>query len=114
MNSPAVRGNNDTGPWAERLQENELVDCGGVRLLALHDLAELRVDLHALRVRVVVSGHSHKPRIDERDGIIFVNPGSAGPRRFKLPVAVGEVLIEGSSARARVTELAVQPVSRAR
>jgi putative phosphoesterase len=100
-----VRGNNDGGPWAEALRDIELIAANGVRILAIHNLAELDVDLQAEGVRVVVSGHSHQPRIEERDGVLFVNPGSAGPRRFKLPIALGEVLIEGAAARARIVQL---------
>lgn len=97
----AVRGNNDHGPWAQALRETELVEAGGIFLYAVHDIAELDIDPAAAGVQVVVSGHSHRPRMEERDGVWFANPGSAGPRRFSLPVSVGEVVIEGGRVTAR-------------
>jgi uncharacterized protein len=96
-----VRGNNDRGPWAKQLPETTLLSIGGVSLYILHDLAQLDIDPKATGVRVVVSGHSHKPVVNERQGVLYVNPGSAGPRRFKLPVSVGELLITGDSVSAR-------------
>jgi uncharacterized protein len=101
----AVRGNNDSGPWAEHLKEAEFVALGGVLIHVVHDRSQIDIDLRARGVRVVVCGHSHKPLIEERDGVLFVNPGSAGPRRFKLPVAVGELLIEDGAVSARIVEL---------
>ncbi|MFH0128570.1 metallophosphoesterase family protein [Variovorax sp. VaC1] len=100
-----VRGNNDREPWAEGIAETERVAFGGVQLYAIHDLALLDIDPRAAGVRVVVSGHSHKPKIEERDGVLYVNPGSAGPRRFKLPIAVAELLIDGDAVSARIVEL---------
>ena len=85
----AVRGNNDKGPWAAALPLYEALDLEGVSIHVLHDLKEIDLDPKAAGFEVVVSGHSHKPIVDERDGVTFVNPGSAGPRRFKLPVTVG-------------------------
>ncbi|EJL77209.1 metallophosphoesterase family protein [Variovorax sp. Varisp85] len=102
----AVRGNNDREPWAEAIAETELLEFGDVRLHAIHDLAQLGIDPSAAGVRVVVSGHSHQPKIAERGGVLYVNPGSAGPRRFKLPIAVAELLIDGDAVTARVVELA--------
>jgi putative phosphoesterase len=101
----AVRGNNDKGPWAEALPEFEFLQFEHVSVYVLHDLAQLSIDPPAAGVRVVVSGHSHKPLVAEREGVIYVNPGSAGPRRFKLPIAVGELAIEGSSIIPRIVEL---------
>ena len=101
----AVRGNNDAGPWAEPLPETETLRLGAVGIHVIHDLAEICIDPAALGVQVVVSGHSHKPSLERRHGVLFLNPGSAGPRRFKLPIALGELLIEGSSASARLVEL---------
>jgi putative phosphoesterase len=101
----AVRGNNDKGPWAEALPEAEFLTLGEVSLYVLHDLAQLAIDPPAAGVRVVVSGHSHKPLIVERDGVLYVNPGSAGPRRFKLPITIGELDIEGTEVSARIIEL---------
>jgi len=97
----AVRGNNDHQPWAAHLRDAEWLHVSGVTLLVLHDLAELDVDPRAAGVAAVITGHSHQPAIEERDGVIFVNPGSAGPRRFSLPVSVGELLIDGTRVSAR-------------
>ena len=76
----AVRGNNDTGPWAESLPETEFLQVGAIFVYAIHDLAQLSIDPRLAGVRVVVSGHSHKPLIAEREGVLYVNPGSSGPR----------------------------------
>jgi predicted phosphodiesterase len=101
-----VRGNNDRERWAEAVRETETLQLGGIRLHALHDLSELAIDPAAAGIRVVVSGHSHKPRIDARDdGVLYVNPGSAGPRRFSLPITAGELLIDGDAVSARIEEL---------
>lgn len=102
----AVRGNNDFGAWAERLDEIEMPEFGAVRVCVIHDLSQLRLDLAAARVRVVVSGHSHKPGVEQRGAVLFVNPGSAGPRRFALPISIGELCIDGEKITARTVELA--------
>lgn len=105
----AVRGNNDIGPWAERVRETELFRVGEIFLYALHDLAQLDIDPGAAGVRVVVSGHSHKPSIAQRQGVLFVNPGSAGPRRFRLPVSVAELVVgDDGEVSARTVELQVR------
>jgi putative phosphoesterase len=101
----AVRGNNDNGPWAQKIAETEVLRVGDVFIYVVHDLAELDVDPTAAGFQVVVSGHSHQPRVSERDGVLYVNPGSAGPRRFKLPNAVAELHIAGQSVKAMVIEL---------
>ncbi|MBV8306034.1 MAG: metallophosphoesterase family protein [Gammaproteobacteria bacterium] len=101
----AVRGNNDTGAWAARLPETQLVRADSVLICVIHDLAELDLDPVAAGVSVVVSGHSHKPLVGKRGGILYVNPGSAGPRRFSLPIALGEILVEGRSVKPRIIEL---------
>jgi putative phosphoesterase len=103
----AVRGNNDKGPWAETVRETEVLQVGQVFIYVVHDIAELDRDPVAAGFQVVVSGHSHKPSVKEREGVLYVNPGSSGPRRFKLPVAVAELLVNGNSVRARVVELDV-------
>lgn len=101
----AVRGNNDHGAWARGIPEAAVVEAGGISIYVLHDLARLKVDPRAEGHRVVVTGHSHRPKVEERDGVLFVNPGSAGPRRFTLPIAAGELLVEGRSVEARWVEL---------
>ena len=104
----AVRGNNDKGAWANSLPEYDVVEFGQVLVYVRHDQSELDIDPAAAGFRVVVSGHSHQPIVNTRDGVLFVNPGSAGPRRFKLPIAVGELLISGDHVDARIIELAVK------
>ena len=101
----AVRGNNDRGDWAARLRESELVQAGDVWLYAIHDRAQIDIDPVAAGVAVVVFGHSHQPSVEERDGVLYVNPGSAGPRRFRLPISVGELTVVGRSVAARTVEL---------
>jgi len=101
----AVRGNNDKGPWANGIAETGVLQVGEVFIYVLHDLAELELDPSAAGFQVVVSGHSHNPRIEERHGVLYVNPGSSGPRRFKLPIAVAELHVAGSSVKARIVEL---------
>lgn len=102
-----VRGNNDRADWAASLADTEVVVVDDVRILVVHDLATLDIDPAAAGVQVVVSGHSHTPSITTRDGVLYVNPGSAGPRRFSLPITVAELIVEGASVDARIVELAV-------
>jgi len=104
----AVRGNNDHGPWAEALPETTLVKFEDVAVYVIHDLAELDIEPQMAGVDVVVSGHSHQPLIQDRNGVVYVNPGSAGPRRFKLPIAVAELNIARKSVTSRIVELAGQ------
>jgi uncharacterized protein len=99
-----VRGNNDTAAWARALPETVLLHFEGVAVQVIHDLKALRPD-GAGRPRVVVSGHSHKPTQAERDGILYINPGSAGRRRFSLPIAVAELLVDGARVQARIATL---------
>lgn len=103
----AVRGNNDTGTWAEAVPETEVLRVDDVVIYVLHNVAELDVDPVIAGFQVVVSGHSHHPSVEERDGVLYVNPGSSGPRRFKLPVAVAELRVAGASVKAKVVELEV-------
>jgi uncharacterized protein len=101
----AVRGNNDKGPWAAEIAETEVLQVEEVFIYVLHDLAELDLDPVAAGFKVVVSGHSHKPSVTERNGVLYVNPGSSGPRRFKLPIALAELEIAGPSVKAKLVEL---------
>ena len=103
----AVRGNNDKGTWAEEIAETEVLQVGDVFIYVLHNLAELDLDPVAAGFQVVVSGHSHQPSVEERDGVLYVNPGSSGPRRFKLPISVAELEVAGRSVKANVVELKV-------
>jgi putative phosphoesterase len=101
----AVRGNNDRGSWADSIKTTEMVDVDGLSIYMLHDLNDLDVDPHAAAARVVLTGHSHKPRIDEKDRVIYINPGSAGPRRFKLPVSLGILEIGDGELRPQLITL---------
>ena len=101
----AVRGNNDKGAWAEAIAETEVLRIGDVFIHALHDIAQLNVNPAVAGFQVVVCGHSHKALVEQRDGVLHVNPGSAGPRRFKLPVSVAELVIVGGLVEARLVEL---------
>src|SRR4030095_4226989 len=103
----AVRGNNDQGSWARALRETETVDVAGARLHVVHDVKELALDPAAAGVDVVIAGHSHKPAITLRDGVLFLNPGSAAPRRFTLPVSVATLSLGGPKPRARLVTLRV-------
>ena len=102
-----VRGNNDTASWAASLPDTAMLELGEFKLVAVHDIATLAVDPVAAGVRVIVCGHSHCPTLTWRNGILYVNPGSAGPRRFKLPVSVAELLVDGPAVTARVIKLDV-------
>jgi putative phosphoesterase len=101
----AVRGNNDKGGWAAALPRTDLVRAGTAFIYVIHDLTELDLDPAAAGCSVVVSGHSHRPMQERRDGVLFVNPGSAGPRRFSLPVALGYLLVSADRIDARLIEL---------
>jgi uncharacterized protein len=103
----AVRGNNDKGEWAHALPETEVVEVGGVALYVLHDVKTLDLDPVTAGFRAVISGHSHQPAIAHRRGVLFLNPGSAGPRRFKLPISVARLIIRGDTLEAQLVELAV-------
>lgn len=108
----AVRGNNDHGPWAEALAETAVLTAGQVAIYILHDLNALDIDPATAGFRVVVAGHSHRPSIAERGGVLHVNPGSAGPRRFRLPVTVGELRVDGPQVTARWVELALNSAAK--
>lgn len=103
----AVRGNNDKGLWANTLPETALLRIGSVLIYAIHDIAQMNITPASEGVQAVVYGHSHKPSVVEQEGVLYVNPGSAGPRRFKLPVSVAELLVEGRSITARLIEIEI-------
>ena len=102
----SVRGNNDTGDWAKRVPVRKAIQIEDVSILMLHDIKELP-EHRTPQVQIVVSGHSHRPSIERTDGILFLNPGSAGPRRFSLPVSVARLKIDGSRAGARLVEIRI-------
>jgi uncharacterized protein len=101
----AVRGNNDHGAWAEAIATTEVVDAEGVLIYVIHNIAEIDLDPAAGGFRVVVAGHSHRPLNEVRDGVLLFNPGSAGPRRFRLPIALGRLTIEAGGVGGEVLTL---------
>lgn len=100
----AVRGNNDNGGWIQHVPVTSELMVGAVRIHVIHDLAHLSQD-DARSARVVVSGHSHRPKVETRDGILYVNPGSAGRRRFTLPVSVARLQLHGAEVTAELVTL---------
>jgi putative phosphoesterase len=103
----AVCGNIDKAPWAQKLPATEVVEVGGISIYVLHDLSKLDLNPKAAGFNVVVYGHSHIPKQETRDGVLYFNPGSAGPRRFKLPISLGKLIIEDGVARAELVQLAM-------
>lgn len=101
----AVRGNNDKGPWADAIPESLLFEVRGHTIHVLHELAKIDMSPAAAGVAVVISGHSHKPEVEERDGVLFLNPGSLGPRRFRLPIALAKLYITDTAVRAEIIEI---------
>src|SRR6266404_5633095 len=101
----AIRGNVDTDAWARALPETEVIEAGGVSIYILHDLGQLDLKPEAAGFRVVIYGHSHQPKVEEKHGVLYCNPGSAGPRRFHLPVSVGRLMIAAGKVRAELVEL---------
>jgi putative phosphoesterase len=103
----AVRGNVDTASWARALPETEVVETGGVSIYMLHDRGQLDLKPGAAGFRVVVYGHSHQPKMEEKNGVLYLNPGSAGPRRFSLQVSVGKLTIGAGKVQAELVELKI-------
>jgi len=103
----AVRGNIDRGSWAARLPETAVVAAAEHNIYVLHDLSRLAVDPRKADLAVVVYGHSHKPAIETRDGIIYLNPGSAGPRRFRLPITLARLTLSAASLHPEIVALPI-------
>lgn len=103
----AIRGNVDTAPWARTLPKSDLVEVVEISIYILHDLGQIDLKPEAAGIRVVVYGHSHQPKMEEKNGVLYFNPGSAGPRRFSLPVSVGKLIIEAGAVRAELVELKI-------
>jgi hypothetical protein len=101
----AVRGNVDTASWVRALRQTEMIEVGGMSIYMLHDLEQLDLKPEAAGIRAVVYGHSHQPKIEEKNGVLFFNPGSAGPRRFHKPISIGKLTIEAGIVRAEVIDL---------
>ena len=101
----AVRGNNDRADWARDLRLTEVIELGSLYAYLLHDIGDLDIDPAAAGMAAVITGHSHKPLAEVRDGVLFLNPGSAGPRRFKLPVTVARLTVEGGRLDHEIIQL---------
>ena len=103
----AVRGNNDKGAWTSRIPEADVIQVGAAIIYVIHDVHALDFDPAASGFHAVVAGHSHHPGIELHEGVQFFNPGSAGPRRFKLPISIGHLTISETSITPRLIELIV-------
>jgi hypothetical protein len=101
----AVRGNVDRGTWARSIADTEVFQVEGVSIYVLHILGELDLKPEASGFGVVVYGHSHVPKVEVKKGVLYFNPGSAGPRRFKLPVTVGKLVVEGGAVRGEIVRI---------
>jgi putative phosphoesterase len=101
----AIRGNVDRAAWARKLAETEVVELDGISIYVLHDLAALDLKPEAAGFKVVISGHSHVPKQETKNGVLYLNPGSAGPRRFKLPVSVARITIRRGKIAAEILAL---------
>ena len=103
----AVRGNVDRGSWASTLSEVSILEAGGVSIYVLHVLQKIDLKPETARFAAVVYGHSHVPKQETKNGVLYFNPGSAGPRRFRLPVTVGTLTLEDGKLRGKIVELSV-------
>ena len=103
----AIRGNIDTGAWATDYPETKLVALGGRTLYVLHNLKKIEVDPTACEIDIIISGHSHRPKFETKNGVLYLNPGSAGPCRFKLPIALAILTLSGRTILPRIQEIAL-------
>jgi uncharacterized protein len=101
----AVRGNNDRDVWARALPITEVIELGPHQVYLLHDLKELAIDPFAAGFAAVISGHSHQPQAKMRDGVLYLNPGSAGPRRFKLPISLARLSVTPAGVTHELIEI---------
>lgn len=101
----AIRGNVDTQEWAGRFAETEVVELAGLYLYVIHDANALDLNPKAAGFAAVISGHSHKPKLEVKDGVLYFNPGSAGPRRFKLPISVGRLTMDGGHLSGEIFQI---------
>ena len=107
----AVRGNVDTEPWAAALPETEVVETKSATIFVLHDVHALDLNPAAAGFHIVISGHSHKPERTEHDGVLYINPGSAGPRRFQLPVTIARLDLAQIPWKVDFIDLCRKPIS---
>jgi len=103
----AVRGNVDRAAWAKKVPETDVLELGGISLYVLHRLQDLDLKPEAAGLRIVVSGHTHIPNQETKSGVLYFNPGSAGPRRFRLPVTVGRLVVLGPKVESKIIRLTV-------
>ena len=103
----AIKGNNDRDLWAKKIPDVLHLKINGIKIQVIHNVNELEADPSHDGFRAIVSGHSHKPGLVTRDGILFINPGSAGPRRFRLPIAIGKLWIEQGKVEAKIIEIEI-------
>ena len=101
----AIRGNIDKEKWARKLNETEVVELAGVQIYVLHDISQLDLKPEAAGFQAVIYGHSHVPKQEMRNGVLYFNPGSAGPRRFKLPISVGRLIVADGTIRGELLNL---------
>ena len=101
----AIRGNIDTQPWARSFPETEVVELGGLHIYIIHDVNALDLNPKAAGFAAVISGHSHRPKQENKDGVLYFNPGSAGPRRFNLPITVGRIAIAGGNLSGEILRI---------
>jgi putative phosphoesterase len=101
----AIRGNVDTQPWARRFAETEVVELEGFHIYVIHDANALDLNPRAAGFAAVISGHSHQPKQEMKDGVLYFNPGSAGPRRFKLPISVGRLVTADGKMSGEILEI---------
>jgi uncharacterized protein len=101
----AIRGNVDQMAWCRKFSETEVVELAGIHIYIIHDVNAMDLNPKAAGFAAVISGHSHKPHQETKDGVLYFNPGSAGPRRFKLPITVGRLEISGGRLAATVLSL---------
>jgi putative phosphoesterase len=102
-----IRGNMDTQPWARRFAETEVVELGGLHIYVIHDVNAIDLNPKAAGFVAVISGHSHKPKQEVKDGVLYFNPGSAGPRRFKLPISVGRLTIVDGKVSGKILQISL-------
>jgi len=102
----AIRGNIDAGEWAKDYPDTERIALGGRVLYVVHNLKSMELDPTASGIDVIISGHSHRPKIETKNGVLYVNPGSAGPRRFKLPIALAFLMLSDRTILPRILEIA--------
>lgn len=101
----AVSGNVDNEPWAHEYAEKQVVELNGKQLYVLHDLMQLDLDPVTAGIAAIISGHSHNPKVEVKNGVLYLNPGSAGPRRFDLPISLGKLTLGSSSISAEIHKL---------